>query len=106
MRLDYQPKWDKSHYLGKKISGNVLVFVRILKCEDRKGSMFRKSGISREEVNTFLLAIRSQGVKVSSVHNEWLLDRHNLIYINIETVVKPLIFARKVRLALNMVAAR
>jgi hypothetical protein len=51
----------------------------------------------QREVNRFISFIRNQGIKVSSVHNEWLFDRPNLIYVNIEAVEKPLVFARKVR---------
>lgn len=59
-----------------------------------------RAAFLEKEVNTFLIAIRKQGIKVSSVHNEWLFDRPNLIYINIEAVERPLVFARKVRRAL------
>jgi hypothetical protein len=36
-----------------------------------------------------------------SIHNEWLFDDPNLIYVNIEDVDDPLIFAKKVRKALK-----
>ncbi|EJW15961.1 DUF1259 domain-containing protein [Paenibacillus alvei] len=55
----------------------------------------------QNETNRFLSAIRKQGILVSSVHNEWLFERPRLIYVNIEAVEKPLIFARKVRKALD-----
>ncbi|PEL66518.1 cytoplasmic protein, partial [Bacillus toyonensis] len=44
--------------------------------------------------------IIKQGIIVSSIHNEWLCDDPNLIYVNIEDVDDPLIFAKKVRRAL------
>jgi hypothetical protein len=57
----------------------------------------------QREVNRFISVIRNQGITVSSVHSEWLFDRPNLIYVNIEAVEKPLVFARKVRRALNVI---
>lgn len=55
------------------------------------------------EVERFISAIRKQGIKVSSIHNEWLFENPRLIYVNIEVIEKPLVFARKVRLALNVI---
>jgi Domain of Unknown Function (DUF1259) len=55
------------------------------------------------EVNRFITAIRKQGILVSSIRNEWLFDSPRLIYINIEAVEKPLVFARKVRRALDAI---
>jgi hypothetical protein len=56
----------------------------------------------QKEVDRFISVIRNQGIRVSSVHNEWLFDHPRLIYINIEAVEKPLVFARKVRRGLNV----
>jgi hypothetical protein len=57
----------------------------------------------QKEVNKFISAIRNQGIKVSSVRNEWLFEQPRLIYINIESVDRPLVFARKVRQALKVI---
>jgi len=54
----------------------------------------------QKEVNGFVATIIKQGIIVSSIHNEWLCDDPNLIYVNIEDVDDPLSFARKVRIAL------
>lgn len=54
----------------------------------------------QKEVNGFVATIIKQGIIVSSIHNEWLYDDPNLIYVNIEDVDDPLSFARKVRRAL------
>ncbi|MDN3015693.1 DUF1259 domain-containing protein [Paenibacillus sp. BSR1-1] len=53
------------------------------------------------EVENFVASILKQGIIVSSVHNEWFFDHPNLIYVNIESVEDPLVFARKVRRALK-----
>ncbi|UHA74704.1 DUF1259 domain-containing protein [Paenibacillus sp. 481] len=60
-----------------------------------------RAAFLEKEVNLFITAIRKQGIKVSSIHSEWLFDCPRLIYVNIEAVDKPLRFARKVRLALD-----
>ncbi|WCK53811.1 DUF1259 domain-containing protein [Aneurinibacillus sp. Ricciae_BoGa-3] len=55
----------------------------------------------QKEVQPFISAIRDQKIKVSSVHNEWLFENPRLIYVNIESVEKPLTFAIKVKRALR-----
>ena len=55
----------------------------------------------QNEVEHFVASIVKQGIVVSSIHNEWLFDHPNLIYVNIEAVDDPLVFARKVRKALK-----
>jgi Domain of Unknown Function (DUF1259) len=55
----------------------------------------------QNEVENFVALILKQGIIVSSIHNEWLFDNPNLIYVNIEAVDDPLVFARKVRKALR-----
>ncbi|MFF2855391.1 MULTISPECIES: DUF1259 domain-containing protein [unclassified Peribacillus] len=55
----------------------------------------------QSEVENFVALILKQGIIVSSIHNEWLFDDPNLIYVNIEAVDDPLVFAKKVRNALR-----
>ncbi|MFF2458952.1 DUF1259 domain-containing protein [Peribacillus simplex] len=55
----------------------------------------------QSEVENFVALILKQGIIVSSIHNEWLFDDPNLIYVNIEAVNDPLVFAKKVRNALR-----
>lgn len=55
----------------------------------------------QKEVENFVTSILKQGIIVSSIHNEWLFDDPNLIYVNIEAIDDPLVFARKVRRALR-----
>ncbi|GIP24586.1 DUF1259 domain-containing protein [Paenibacillus sp. J22TS3] len=62
-----------------------------------------RAAFLEKEVNLFIAAIRNQGIKVTSVRNEWLFERPRLIYINIEAVDRPLVFARKVRRALDAI---
>ncbi len=55
----------------------------------------------QKEVENFVASILKQGIIVSSIHNEWLFDKPNLVYVNIEAVDNPLVFAKKVRKALR-----
>lgn len=55
----------------------------------------------QKEVENFVASILKQGIIVSSIHNEWLFDKPNLVYVNIEAVDDPLVFAKKVRKALR-----
>ncbi|MGG0791431.1 DUF1259 domain-containing protein [Peribacillus simplex] len=52
----------------------------------------------QSEVENFVALIL---IIVSFIHNEWLFDNPNLIYVNIEAVDDPLVFAKKVRKALR-----
>lgn len=72
-----------------KLSGKALCLGRI--------------ALLQNEVEPFITVIRKQGITVSSIHNEWLFDNPRLIYVNIESVEKPLIFARKARRALKTI---
>ncbi|MEW9673311.1 DUF1259 domain-containing protein [Ammoniphilus sp. 3BR4] len=76
--------------------------------DNKTGKALCLGGIAllQREVERFISAIRKQGIKVSSIHNEWLFEKPRLIYVNIETVEKPLVFARKVRTALNVIKRR
>ncbi|MEH6939835.1 DUF1259 domain-containing protein [Bacillus sp. JJ664] len=55
----------------------------------------------QNEVEQFVSSIVKHGIVVSSIHNEWLFDNPNLIYVNIEAIDDPLVFARKVRKSLK-----
>ena len=55
----------------------------------------------QDEVETFIASIIKQGIIVSSIHNEWLFDNPHLIYVNIEASLDPLVFAKKIRKALD-----
>jgi hypothetical protein len=46
------------------------------------------------EVKPFLNAISNKGIRVTAVHNHWLLESPRLIYIHWEAIMEPLRFAR------------
>lgn len=58
------------------------------------------------EINPFISRLRKHGIKVTALHNHWLFDKPNLWYIHFEKKEKPLVFAREVRDALNVLTTR
>ncbi|MCQ6561598.1 DUF1259 domain-containing protein [Paenibacillus mendelii] len=89
--------------LGKRFSVTSSFSFESLHARTGRALCVGRAAFLQKEINTFLTAIRKQGIKVSSVHNEWLFEQPRLIYINIEAVDRPLVFARKVRRALDAV---
>lgn len=58
------------------------------------------------EINPFISRLRKHHIKVTALHNHWLFDKPNLWYIHFEKKEKPLVFAREVRDALNVLTNR
>mgnify|MGYP001229761895 CR=1 FL=1 len=58
--------------------------------------------ILTSEVNPFITRLHRHGIKVTALHNHWLFTKPNLWYIHFEKVEHPLVFARQVRDALNV----
>lgn len=46
------------------------------------------------EVKPFLNAMANKGIRVTAIHNHWLLESPRLIYIHWEAIMEPLRFAR------------
>ncbi|SDO74947.1 protein of unknown function [Paenibacillus sp. yr247] len=89
--------------LGKKFSVTSSFSFESLNNRTGRALCLGRGAFLQKEVNKFISAIRNQGIKVSSVRNEWLFEQPRLIYINIESVDRPLVFARKVRRALKLI---
>ncbi|KKO55418.1 DUF1259 domain-containing protein [Paenibacillus sp. DMB20] len=58
------------------------------------------------EINPFISRLRKHNIKVTALHNHWLFDKPNLWYIHFEKKEQPLVFAREVRDALNVLTTR
>ncbi|MEF3304034.1 DUF1259 domain-containing protein [Paenibacillus sp. GYB003] len=58
------------------------------------------------EINPFISRLRRHNIKVTALHNHWLFDKPNLWYIHFEKKERPLVFAREVRDALNVLTTR
>ncbi|MNJ68327.1 hypothetical protein D3C77_645650 [compost metagenome] len=56
----------------------------------------------QSEVQRFNNAVRKRNIKVTAIHNHWLFEKPRLIYLHIESVENPIVFARKLRAALNV----
>lgn len=55
-----------------------------------------------EEVNPFMSKLREQDIIVTAFHNHWLFDEPRLMYMHFESIDHPIIFAKKVRNALDI----
>ncbi|MFP3387739.1 DUF1259 domain-containing protein [Brevibacillus sp. SIMBA_040] len=93
----------KAIILGKRFRVTSSFSFESVNSKTGRGLCLARAAFLQKEVNRFISAIRKQGIKVSSVRNEWLFDQPRLIYINIEAVDQPLAFARKVRRALDAI---
>jgi len=62
--------------------------------------------ILSDEINPFITRLRRHGIKVTALHNHWLFTHPDLWYIHFEKVERPLVFARQVRDALNVLKTR
>jgi hypothetical protein len=90
----------RSTILGKRFQVTTSFSFESLNHRTGKALCLGRVALMQKEVGRFISIIRKQGVLVSSVHNEWLFDKPQLIYVNVEAVEHPLVFARKVRRAL------
>ncbi|WP_314585741.1 DUF1259 domain-containing protein [Paenibacillus terrigena] len=93
----------KATILGKRFRVTSSFSFESLNKRTGRALCLGRAAFLEKEVNKFIATIRNQGIKVTSVHNEWLFERPRLIYINIETVDRPLVFARKVKRALDAI---
>ncbi|AAK80743.1 hypothetical protein BJV85_001094 [Clostridium acetobutylicum] len=58
--------------------------------------------VLQEEVNRFITVLRRNGIDVTAIHNHWLYDTPKLIYVHLQSIERPLEFARKVAEALRV----
>ncbi|NRS49650.1 MULTISPECIES: DUF1259 domain-containing protein [Brevibacillus] len=93
----------KATILGKRFRVTSSFSFESLNPKTGKALCLGRAAFLQKEVNPFITAIRKQGIRVSSIRNEWLFDRPRLIYVNMEAVDRPLAFARKVRRALDAI---
>ncbi|UUZ79865.1 DUF1259 domain-containing protein [Paenibacillus sp. P26] len=74
--------------------------------KDGRALCLGETVILTAEINPFISRLRKHGIKVTALHNHWLFDKPNLWYIHFEKKEKPLVFAREVRNALNVLTKR
>lgn len=62
--------------------------------------------ILQEEINPFISALRARHIEVTALHNHWLFDNPRLMYIHFKSVEPPLIFAKKVAEAFEVLTSK
>lgn len=64
---------------------------------DHNGNALNLAEITllEEEIPSFSKSIVEQGLMVGALHNHWIHTQPNLLYMHIQSVEPPLIFARK-----------
>jgi hypothetical protein len=55
----------------------------------------------QREVQSFVRGATRLNLRVTAVHNHWLLEKPRLIYVHVESVEHPVVFARKLALLLK-----
>jgi hypothetical protein len=93
----------RSTILGKRFLVTTSFSFESLNPRTGRALCLGRVALLQNEVGGFISTIRNQGIKVSSVHNEWLFDHPQLIYVNVEASAHPLVYARKVRRALRAI---
>ncbi|WP_100488180.1 DUF1259 domain-containing protein [Sporolactobacillus pectinivorans] len=51
--------------------------------------------VLQEEVPPFVWSVSQQGIIVSALHNHWIFTQPTILYIHLQSVEPPLIFAKK-----------
>lgn len=79
--------------LGKKYDTEHEIVIQSLK----NGRTLNTGEITllQREVQFFVKQAVKQGLKVTAVHNHWLFDKPRLMYVHVETVENPIVFANK-----------
>ncbi|WP_225948128.1 MULTISPECIES: DUF1259 domain-containing protein [unclassified Paenibacillus] len=50
----------------------------------------------QREIQSFVRNATKLNLKVTAIHNHWLFDKPRLMYVHLESVENPIVFARKV----------
>jgi lipoate synthase len=74
--------------------------------KDGRALCLGETVILTAEINRFISRLRKHNIKVTALHNHWLFDKPNLWYIHFEKKEQPLVFAREVRDALNVLTTK
>jgi hypothetical protein len=61
--------------------------------------------ILEEEIPRFMIEVIEQGLTVSSLHNHWIFTEPTLMNIHIQSVEKPLNFAKKMAYAFTALSS-
>lgn len=70
--------------------------------EDGSALCLGETVILEEEINPFMEKLLACGIIVTAVHNHWLFDDPRLMYMHFQSLDDPLLFAEKVKEALDI----
>ncbi|GIP22819.1 DUF1259 domain-containing protein [Paenibacillus sp. J22TS3] len=79
--------------LGKKYDTEHEIVIQSLK--NGKSLNTGEITLLQREVQSFIRQAVKLGLKVTAVHNHWLFDKPRLMYVHVESVENPIVFARK-----------
>ncbi|RUT30537.1 DUF1259 domain-containing protein [Paenibacillus zeisoli] len=79
--------------LGKKYDTEHEIVIQSLK--NGKSLNTAEITLLQKEVQSFVRKAVKLHLKVTAVHNHWLFDKPKLMYVHVESVENPIVFARK-----------
>jgi len=79
--------------LGKKYDTEHEIVIQSLK--NGKSLNTGEITLLQREVQGFVKQAIKLGLKVTAVHNHWLFDTPRLMYVHVESVENPIVFANK-----------
>ncbi|KIL41775.1 hypothetical protein SD70_05305 [Gordoniibacillus kamchatkensis] len=79
--------------LGKKYDTEHEIVIQSLK--NGKSLNTAEITLLQREVQRFIRQAVRLGLKVTAVHNHWLFDKPRLMYVHVESVENPIVFASK-----------
>ncbi|WP_068614857.1 DUF1259 domain-containing protein [Paenibacillus tuaregi] len=79
--------------LGKKYDTEHEIVIQSLK--NGKSLNTGEITLLQREVQSFIRQAVKLGLRVTAVHNHWLFDKPRLMYVHVESVENPIVFARK-----------
>ncbi len=62
--------------------------------------------ILTREIKPFISRLRPAGIRVTALHNHWLFTKTQIWYIHWQAIQRPLVFARNVRNASQVLIHR
>jgi hypothetical protein len=87
--------------LGKKYDTEHEVVIESLK--NGKSLNTAEIVLLQREVQRFVRKAALRNLKVTAVHNHWLFDKPRLMYVHVESVENPIVFARKLAAILKSI---
>lgn len=91
---------------GKSFLVNTEMYAYESMTEDGKALCSGEIVLLQNEINPFVKKLQAHGIVMTGVHNHWLFDNPQLMYIHFVLVDYPVSFAEKVRDALSVLTTK